>query len=408
MPAVSVQKDSADLLGVLYNVDAGEIKRDLEDKIRLLESTDGNLVSALTHPSVPQRAARSQKPEWIESQILPRVAAAALGATAGSASITSIPVAAGYGAYFRTDDLVRNEATGEIFQVVSVATDTLTVVRGIGNGGVGIIFVAISDVLCRVANAAQEGSDTSAIRMTRSVGNYNYCQIIKNALGHTETLKASDLYGGNEPAKELRKKALEHKRDREQAWFVGKRDIKTAGLDHTQAYLGGVMSYIESGAPANVTTIGAVNFTPRLFEDALRPIFRYGSGKRIAFASPFFWAAVSSWSAQKVALGKWEAGEAYGVSTKKFITGAGDELHMVLKRDWQDLPMVSPGMGGTCVILDLEDGDVCRRPLRKTKINTNAQGNGQDKQVQELLTEESLEVRFAVKHGIVRGVQQYA
>jgi hypothetical protein len=46
----------------------------------------------------------------------------------------------------------------------------------------------------------------------------------------------------------------------------------------------------------------------------------------------------------------------YGVKAKQYITGAGDELFLVLKRDWLDYPVGSASTntptGGHMVIVD--------------------------------------------------------
>lgn len=401
MPALGIITSDADDTGPTWNLASRQQKFDMEDTIHQLEPDADPYIRMMTHPDFPTRKARAQKVEWLEDELLPRTANAALGATAGSDTATSIPVAAGFGPYFRVNDLVRNEATGEIFLVTAIVTDTLTVTRGIGAGGVGTLFTATSNLLCIVSNAAVEGAGLSQIRMTRKVAAFNYTQIFRNSYGFTETLMATDLYGPAEPAGEARKKMIEHKRSLEHTCFVGLKDIKnTTANTHPQSFMGGVMSFITAQGGAYVQSVGTL--TPAGLEGYMATAFRYGSRRKVMFAAPIVLSALSSFSLAKTALSNFGEGKIYGVSTTRFITGAGDELLVILKRDWGDFPTASPGMGGTAVILDMNE--VTYRPLRPTFVKTNVQSNDADLREDEVLTETSLQLVHPRKHMILRNI----
>src|SRR5579863_5864723 len=109
---------------------------------------------------------------WLEDQLFPRLSSLAASATSATTTIT---VTTGQGAYFRAKDIVRIAVSGEAFSVTSIATDTLTVVRGLG-GVVAATAASGSDLLI-VGNAATQGATLGTRHITKKVLGYNYTQI---------------------------------------------------------------------------------------------------------------------------------------------------------------------------------------------------------------------------------------
>jgi hypothetical protein len=378
--AVGVLSGTANDRGTTNNVDAQRLVIDMRDEIQVLEPDASPLTTLLMHPDFGTRDAKSTKIEWPEAEDLPAITVAAASFLIGAGSFA---VAAGTGAYFKGGDLIRNDLTGEVMRVDSVATDTLTVTRGIGNGGTGVASVGSADTIVRLNNASISGGTLPAIRMAKVVFNFNYCQIQR-----------------------------EHKKALERALFWGKRDLKTdSAVSGTAGYpqymAGGLVSYITS----NITNLAGAALSTTNLEAALRPIFRYGSGRRIAFCSPIAFSALANFSLSKLAS---PAGSGvYGVKAKQYITGAGDELFLVLKRDWLDYPVGSASTntptGGHMVIVDPDYINLAW--FRPTGWLPDRQAPDADAQTGEYLTQYSLEVLNGGSsggsgngvHGIIRG-----
>jgi len=85
-----------------------------------------------------------RKYEWGQGKQTPHRSAVGAGGVADGTA-TTVPVAAGHGAYFQVYHLVKNLRTGEIFLVTAISTDNLTVVRA-QSGTTGAAMTA-GDVL---------------------------------------------------------------------------------------------------------------------------------------------------------------------------------------------------------------------------------------------------------------------
>ena len=364
---------------------------DMDPVIKQLEPDDAPFTVMLSQ--VSSRPAKSQKVEWLSDQLVPRLTTLNNGGNVSSGATTCV-VATGTGAYFRANDVLRM-SNGENVKVTSVATDTLTIVRSIGSV-VASTITDLTDVI-KIGNASAEGATLGDIRMTQQVANYNYCQIQRDPLGFTNTLIQSDLYGGNEPQYEAKKKMMEHRRQIENTLFFGQRDLAT-GASPT-GYCGGLADFISS----NITTVGG-NLTESGFATFLRSAFRYGSRNKVLFASPLIVSALSSFPQGKLALPSSDV-KSYGVSLMEYRGANGGTVKIVEKRDWLDFSSTSNQIGSWAVLVDMDD--VVMRPLRKTALLPNRQAPDADKTVQEYLTEFSLQVGVEQNHAILRGVTGY-
>ncbi len=381
------------LTGVTDDADILQNRRvvDMDPVIKQLEPDDAPFTVMLSQ--VSSRPAKSQKVEWLSDQLMPRLTTLNNGGAVASGA-TTFTVAAGTGAYFRPNDILRM-ANGENVRVTSVSTDTLTVVRSIGSVAASSITDG-TDVI-KIGNASAEGATLGTIKMTQQVANYNYCQIQRDPLGFTNTLVNSDLYGGSEPQYEAKKKMMEHRRQIENTLFFGQRDLDTSGSP--VGYCGGLVDFIST----NITTVGG-NLTEAGFATFLRSAFRYGSRNKVLFASPLIVSALSSFAQSKLAPPSPDI-KTYGVSLQEYRGANGGTVKIVEKRDWLDFSTASNQIGSWAVLVDMED--VTMRPLRKTVLLPNRQAPDADTTIQEYLTEYSLQVGVEQNHAILRGVTGY-
>ena len=366
------------LTGVVDDADILSNQRvvDMSPTIAQLEPDEAPLTTMLQ--KIGSRSAYSQKVEWLSDELVPRLTT--LSASAASAD-TAISVATGTGTYFRPNDVVKIATTGENCYVTAVSANTIYVTRALG--GVTAVSAASGVDLVKVGNAAAEGATLGTLLQTKKVANYNYAQIQRDPWGFTNTLVASKLYGGPEPANEAKKKLIEHKRQLENTMFFGVRDLNTSGSAPI-GYCGGLFQYVTS----NLTT-GVGTLTESVFETFLRKAFRYGSQNKVFFCSPLIVSALASFAQSKLAPPA-PSIDTYGVSLSTYQSAQGAKVQIAVKRDWYDFQATSGQYGGVGVVVDMED--VTMRPLRDTVLKPDRQANDEDSVKQEYLTEWSFEI----------------
>lgn len=382
------------LTGVVDDADILSNQRivDMSPTIAMLEPDEAPLTTMLQKTS--KRAAYSQKVEWLSDELVPRLTTLSASATS---SATALSVATGTGTYFRPGDVIRIASTGENCAVSAVSADSVYVLtRTLGS--VTSISAASGVDIIKVGNAAAEGATLGTLIQTKKVANYNYAQIQRDPWGFTNTLIASKLYGGPEPANEAKKKLIEHKRQMENSLFWGMRDLVTTGSAPI-GYVGGIYQYVSSNITSSVGSL-----TETLFETFLRKAFRYGSQNKVMFCSPIVASALSSFPQSKLALPS-PSVDTFGVSISKYQSASGATVDLVVKRDWYDFQTGSNQYGGIGVVVDMDD--VTMRPLRDTVLKPDRQANDEDSIKQEYLTEWSLELGVEKKHALISGITGY-
>jgi len=362
---------------------------DISDTITMLDPDVSQFTTMLM--KVNSRPAFNEKVQWFEDELMPR-----LSATNGSYTnvAVTINVTAGTGAYFRAGDIVRNARTGDCFSVTSVATDALTVVRGLGR----VTAVAGNDLdqLLIVANASVQGATLGTRKQTKKVNNFNYTQIQRNPFGFTNTLVASKLYAGNEPANEAKKKAVEHKRAIEYILFWGPRSAAESSIS-ASGKCGGLFEFCTTNYKDVAGTL-----TKQILDTYLRQLLQHGTENKVLFVAPITAQAISgflrdAWQPTTVETRLW------GAKVNAFLSGAyGYQIPVIVKKDWNDFSTSSTQYGGWSFLVDMEN--VALRPLRPTQFLQNRQANDADEETHEYLTETSFEVKSEKTHGLIVGV----
>ena len=380
------------LSGLVDDQDIEQTQRvpDIATSITMLDPNVSQFTTMLM--KVASKPAFNQKVQWFEDQLQPRLSAVSGSQTSGD---TSIEVATGTGQYFRANDLVRNARTGEAFLVGGVTTDTLTTCTR-GQGRVAAAAMNDGDQLLIVANAAAQGATLGTRKQTKKVNNFNYTQIVRNPFGFTNTLIASKLYAGNEPANEADKKAVEHKRSIEYILFWGARG-DTESDTATAGQCGGLFEFVQTNVKDAAGTLSKT-----LLDTYLRDLLQHGNENKVLFASPVTAQALSgflrdAWQPASVDTKLW------GAKVNGFISGAyGYQIPVIVKKDWNDFATSSSQYGGWSFLVDMDN--VALRPLRSTKLLQNRQANDADEETHEYLTETSFEVKQDATHGLIVGV----
>lgn len=283
---------------------------------------------------------------------------------------------------------------GVAAEVSSTAANTVTVTFL----GAAASAASGGDVLI-IGNASAQGADYGALKVTQRVLGYNYTQIFRHPWGFTGTDVEIDTYGSpGDPAAEMAKKAVEHKRALENSAFFGVRKFSSASPS-SKGYMGGLQEYLSTNV---FSSAGAIDLA--YIDGKLQQIFQHGSMKKVIFAAPTPAAALSRLFANNWVRARPED-KVYGATVNAFINGAyGASVPVIVKREWGTRAVSNNEMGSWMFVLDLDY--VKLRPLRNrgTKLLRNRQGNGEDKVVHEYLTETSLEVSQEKVHGLIKGI----
>lgn len=364
---------------------------DMDPSIGLKETDNAQFMTILK--KLPSVDATQVEVRWLEDQLFPNRSTLAASATSAA---TTLDVATGTGVYFRAGDIVYIESNGEKVEVVSIATDTLTVTRSIG--GVAATTAASGVGLVIVGNAAAQGADTGTLKSTDRVLGFNYTQIFRHPFGFTGTDAEIALYGADDPEREAAKKRVEHKRAMESAVWVGGREF-TSNSPSSKGYMGGILEYLSTNI---FTAFGALGLTA--FDIKIQQILQDGDMNKVIFAAP-----TPARGLSHLFTSNWQQAEnddvLYGAKVSAWLNGAyGERLPVIVKREWGAMGSSGYGLGGAIFVIDL--GNVKRRPMRNrdTRLLPNRQGNGEDKVVFDYLTETSFELKNETTHGAFFGV----
>jgi hypothetical protein len=326
--------------------------------------------------------------EGLQDELEPRFDA--INGTTGTG--TSIIV--DNGSYFAEHDLVVVTRTGEMVRVVSVASNTLTVVRGVGGSAVA---VADNDELAIVGSAQPEGDTSKPARSNNATKVTGYTQIFRRPWHITNTALASE----NETSphdwdQQALKVGIEHKRDINRAFMFnpGSGSEDTSGSQPRRTTKGLIGS-----VTTNLTDAGGA-LTETEFNTFMRSIGRYGNKRRTLIASPLVAGVLNSYAAGKVQLSQSE--KTYGVDVQTF-TGPFGALRLVV--DWE---LEGSKWGGYAIAVDWDS--LAYRWLGNNKLNrdshveTNIQARDEDGRKDEWVSEVGLEVRQEKTMGILYGV----
>lgn len=364
---------------------------DMEDKFVLLDPDQSQFMTIMN--KLPSVAATREKVNWLEDQYFPNLDI--LAASAASAD-TSIQVT--NPSYFRVNDLIRVSDSGEMLQVTAVSSTTaavnLAVTRSIGSVGAASSQTGVD--LLIVGNVSAQGADYGTLKAMQRVLGFNYTQIQRHPFGFTNTDAAIATYGPGDPANELGKKAVEHKRAWENTAFWGARDF-TAIANGSEGFAGGLREFISTNVHSSINGINLATMNTYLAE-----AYAHGSQNKVLFAAPLVAQVFSALLANNWVRAQPED-RVYGAKVSAWIDGAyGASTPVIVKREWSQFQKTANFYGTWAFLVDLDN--VRRRPLRGTQLLRNRQGNGVDSVIHEYLTEQTFVVAQEKTHSILKGI----
>jgi len=363
-------------------------KRDVSPLIAQLEGDAGPLVTLLMR--LKSKATTDPKFEWFEDELLPRfdVLSAAVVVADAHIHVTNYK-------YFRAGDIVRVNKD-EILRVTTTPTTTEVATETLAGVASAAKAAANGTQLHIIGNSNEEGATKRSLLSTQRQPKYNYCQIFRHPFGYTGTAVATDQYGQKDPEAEKAKQLIEHKKDLELSFLLGKKSENTSGT-HPERTTGGIEEFVDS----NVQDMGGT-MTEAEFNDFMRRVFRYGSNERVCMLSPLMSTVMSNLAAGKLQTRNDD--KTYGITLSRYQSaGRVVELveHKLLNND--SLADLS-GIAGWGLIMDIADLEIRYMDGRFTILNENIQANDEDGKTDEYLSEVGLQLQLEKKHGMAIGV----
>jgi len=377
------------------NVSASQHVRDVADRLVYLDPEASPF--SLTLSKERAEKATNFKFEWAEkggdfagAGFAPKLTQVNNGAgyTAGDVSIV-----VDNGAYVNIGDTIKVVRTAEVLRVTNVVTNTLTVSRGVGSTAAAALVD--NDDLFMIGPSIAEGASVGAANDFQEQWKFDYTQLYRHVASATETQQWVQNYIGQPRTRLRREKAVEHKIDLERSFLFGERNRDTTDTSAPINYTGGFLYW----ATANAKAAGGTLTEPEVW-DWCEDLFAHtASGPtRTLFASALVCSVIDLLAGAR--LQTVPKDDTYGIAVKEWLTSHGRLL--IVKHRLLETGAGASGYGGYGLAADMRQ--LKYRYGRNTQLLTDRQAPGDDKWVDEYLTECGLEFRLPAAHGVLSGV----
>lgn len=379
------------------NIDQNRRVIDMRDEIYDYDPDASPFLTVLSR-RLPSVVAENPEYKHLEDQPLPWWDT--VGTTFANATATAITVS--NGSFFRAGDVILFKTTSlaqgyELCKVVSVATNVLTVIRNWDGdqttGGTQAGTPNGSNVSI-IGNINEEMAGKRTIKTTQEAMKNNYCQILRDPFGASNTLQGSKLYGGNERSRQRKKFTAHHNMVIERAFLFGRKKESTGPNGHKERATGGLESWI---ATNKLNASGTL--TDATIESWCETLFRYTSSKtKLVIASRRFATQLDNIGALRLQIVP--RADTYGVAMRNYTSSHGDLMIAISDVLTQDY-------AGYAFAVDMEH--VFKRHMnddhgqREARLNTNIQSPDVDGWEDEYLSEVGLHVTNEAMHGVLFG-----
>ena len=221
--------------------------RDVSEQMVLLEP-DASPLFVLTNAAKRKQPTVAPRFEWVEDNEV-ALWSAQSSATDSSSVLTNILVADG--TLFGVGDIVAvpksisSNAAPEVILVTAIATNTLTITRGVGSSGADTISATGS--LKILASAFKEDDNIGAQRYTSKTVQISYAQIFKTPVKVTHTAASTKQYGApqGERKYQLVKALIRHRSEIEAAGLWSRASETLSISEFALDYDGMVAAYCD-------------------------------------------------------------------------------------------------------------------------------------------------------------------
>lgn len=373
------------------NITEGRVVAQMDEDILLYQPSAAPL-TVLTAKTRKKRPTKNRKFSWMEKDMYPRSLELSADSVTGD---LVIDVLAGQGVRTKAEDVLLNTRTREQVLVVSIATDAITVIRGIGGAEVDMVA---GDQLVITAAVYPDGADIGILKSIKDSEFYNYTENVRRAFGFTGRDIETELYGGGDQMTETKWQAIEHAKDIEYRFLFGRRDLKTGSNNHEQTFTGG----IEYWADDNVWDVSGIALSERAFTEFAEEAMRWGPGgylqgksSKILFHSARWGTELNAWYGDRVEYRPQD--QIVGLSIGSIQTPHG------IIRLIHD-PILDEYHPDMAMLLDLGNIRYVYHKGRDTRLLEGRQGNGIDGEQFEFLTDFGAEVKDSMSHAILKGL----
>lgn len=259
-----------------------EIQDSVNPEIAFLTRTESALLALLGFPGGLGNA-ENVRHEWFEEALKPNSATVNGAISSGT---TALVVDTGQGSRFAAGDIVQVDGSRELLSVTSIATDTLTVVRGIR----GTTAVAIADnaVVKRINNPALENETAPGGNPVNRSRKANYTEIFRKVASVTRSMQRVSLIGVDD---ELEHQVMLARKDliRDLAHTLINGKVQSADPEGTTTQartMNGIIQSILAGSTPAIVDAGGAVLTETLMNDLLEDMWTKGGSPKILCAPP--------------------------------------------------------------------------------------------------------------------------
>lgn len=376
----------------------GERVGDFSSAILMTEPTGNAPLLGLTS-GMPKEAAQDTTFTWYEDAHEPGRQACVSGGTT-----TTVVVADG--SFYTPNTILLVEETGEHLFVTAVASNTLTVIRGLA--GTSVVSITNSHHVQKIGNAFEEASAMPTPVTQQGAPRFNFTQIFRNGWAISGTAKAVKFTTGSKLAYNKQMCASYHAEDIERSFIWGKKALST--LNGKQFRLtDGILTQIEVyGGDVRSANTGSVagKLSRGDLEDWIQSLFAYNvkgqPNERVAFIGSMALAVINRMAFLD---GTYQFGNSetkLGVKITEVMTPFGT-LKLMTHALMNENPVWSHE------IYALHPGGIKKRMLRDTfPENYDKHGNGvagKDADEGAITTEGGIQVGAPKTMGIYRNIQ---
>ena len=381
------------------------LERYVDKEIYMLYPNVGTLLTFLSDPQFNNKKSETpqSKFEWYEDDMTARWAVA--GATTVTNESTATTLNVTDGTLWVSGDLgyipqaIGISTCGEIFRVVSVSSNNLTVIRSVNSI---LMTVNAAAPIAILGPAYEENSARPSPKQTTPAVKVGYTQIFRHSFSFSGTQLQSTTYGApnGEKARIKLKRFQEHKRDINRAfvWGAATESFTAGPTGYPIRTTAGINSVIATNLVDASTTL-----TKSKWETFMQTAFQYGdSDTKILVASPRLLGCLTTWAESYLHLvpGTTE----YGLNLTKLVTAHGNLI--ILRDQMLEDSTTTAGFAGWGFVLNPDDLEVKVMKNRDTKYIEYGitEQNGVDGEVGEYMSDLGLMIRNEKHHSKIYNV----
>lgn len=368
---------------------------DIARQIAYVNPDENPLLAVVRASKSGSRTVSNSTFKWIEKDMLrPRYTQVNGAATTGETTVTVDD-----GEYVQVGDLIRVVPTGELLWISAVSGDQLTATRSFGDSsGTAAATIADNADLFILGNTSKEGAAVREPSSWEETYVSQFTQILRSPFGATGTEAVSENYTGRDRVRQAKEAAINHAVDIERHFLFSERaeDTSTTAGSPFRS-MGGLEYFLTSN---NKDASGTLT-EPEL-EDWAEDIFQETgtSNTRLLLASPLVCSVLNQMAAGR--LQTVPSDKTFGIAIKEWQTAHGTFL--IAKHRLLINGAGGAGYGGYAFALDPSKIKYVNLRERDTKLLKDRQAPGDDKYVDEYLTECSIQIENPSAHGVLTGV----